>query len=485
MNSRKKIAVYLFILCCIFFLCCTKDKGKRDYTSNGFPQQVASIIANKCATSGCHNDISKQAAGGLSLVTWEKMFQGSRAGSVVIPYRTDFSTLIYYTNSYDEFGKLQLSPKMPVGSNPLSFEEVKTLYDWINQGAPNANGLTMFGANVNSTKFYVANQGCDEVTVFDAASMLAMRYIKVGKSGNIEAPHMVRVSPDNKFWCVSFLGSQYFQKFSTSDNTLQGEANIGFGSWNTFAISSDAQKAYVVDWSANGKIAVVNLTNMTNTVIPGFINPHGSALNKTNNTLYVTSQTGNFIYKIPVNDFSNYSQITLDGSMSPNTFSSLDPHEIVFSPDGTKYFVSCQKSNDIRVLSAANDSLLEIIPVGVFPQEMAITNNSPYLFITCTEDNITFPGKTSSVYILNYNTFTVVKSLYLGHQSHGIAIDEINKKVFISNRNVTTGGPAPHHSSLCSGRNGYITCINLQSLSVQEGYKAEVSVDPYGLGISN
>ena len=46
---------------------------------------IGRIMIEKCATSGCHNDVSKVAAGGLSLSSWDKLFEGSRAGSSVVP----------------------------------------------------------------------------------------------------------------------------------------------------------------------------------------------------------------------------------------------------------------------------------------------------------------------------------------------------------------------------------------------------------------
>ena len=226
---------------------CTKAKGELDLTSKGYPQEVAKILINKCATTGCHNDISKEAAGGVSLSSWDRMFEGSRGGAIVVPYRPDLSTLIYYVNSYNEYGTIQLSPKMPFNSAALTKDEVKVLYDWILNGAPNADEIVKFSDNPNRKKFYVANQGCDIVTVFDAQSMLAMRYVSVGTTPGIEAPHMIKVAPNNKFWCVSYIAGSSFQKFSTTDNSLLGQVNLGFGSWNTFVITKDSEKAYVID----------------------------------------------------------------------------------------------------------------------------------------------------------------------------------------------------------------------------------------------
>lgn len=484
-----KQMAFTSLICFLTFtlLCkCTRDVGKPDY-GRDFPQEVGKIILTRCAISGCHTDLSREAAADVSLTSWEKMFEGSRSGAIVIPYRPDFSTLIYYVNSYADFGTIQLVPKMPMNDNPLTYGEVKTLYDWIKAGAPNARGEVKFSDNVNRKKFYVSNQGCDVVTTFDARTMLAMRMTDVGKiNGYVEAPHFVKVSPDNQFWYVSFLGADVFQKFRTSDNSLVATTTIGYGSWNTFALSSDGKFAYVVDWSSNGRVKKIQTDSMIEKgTMPGLNWSHGSALNKTNDTLYVTSQTGNYLFKMPT-DLSDYKQIVLDQQGFPSPISSLDPHEVLMSPDFDKCFVSCQKSNEIKVLGLPGDQVLATIPVGDFPQEMAISRRRKYLFVSCMEDVTTFgSGIRGSVYVIDISSHAVVKKIYTGHQPHGVMVDEENNRVYITNRNVTTGGPSPHHASLCAGRNGYVTAIDLSTLELVKGFKAEVSVDPYGYSITH
>lgn len=465
---------------------CKKDPAIIDYKKAGYPIEVGVIIMNNCATSGCHNEASKDGAAGLSLVSWDKLFEGSNSGAVILPYRPDLSTLVYYTNSYNEYGTIQLVPKMPIGTSALTNAQIKTLYDWIANGAPNADGFVGFSDNPNRKKFYVSNQGCDIVTTFDANTMLAMRAINVGKTALIEAPHFIKVSPDNKYWYVSFLGAGVFQKYSVSDNSFVGEANVGFGSWNTFALSSDGKFAYVVDWSSNGKVKKVQTDSMIiKNTVGGLTWSHGSALNQTNDTLFVTSQYGNYLFKIPT-DFSAVDNIILDNSGVPNNTSSLDPHEILMHPDYSKYYVTCQKSNEIKVVNALTGLVVSSIAVGDTPQEMAISKSKNYLFVSCMEDVTTFGAtKRGSVYVINMITNSVIATIYTGHQPHGLMVDEQTGRVYVTNRNVSTGGPAPHHAALCNGKNGYVTAINLNTLQLIQGFRAEVSVDPYGYSITH
>lgn len=485
MNYNRNIVFFLLLIVGIFFLStCTNEKGIPDY--NQFPDDVGKIIFTKCATPGCHTDKSKGAAGGLSMESWDKLFEGGTGSAAVIPFRHDYSTFFSYINTYPDIG-VTLSPTMPYNETKLTREEVTLMKNWINAGAPSRDGEVKFSDNPNRKKFYVTNQGCDVVTVFDQETLLPMRYINVGATAGTESPHMIRVSPDGQFWYVVFLGGQYLEKYRTSDDSFVARALIGSGYWNTFVISSDSQTAYCVDLSPTGaKVATVTLSSMTPSIQAGFSYPHGSDLNNTNDTLYVTQQTNSSkIYKIPVADFSAYSEVNLYTTLPA---SNLNSHEIRFDPSGTKYFVTCQGTSEVRVMQTSNDSLLAIIPTGAFPSEMSFSTTTPFLYVSCTEDTLSFSGKRGSVAIINYMTHTLQSIIYAGHQPHGIEVDDNKQLVYVSNRNATSDGPAPHHSSECGGRNGNVTFIDLNTrtmvLTPNGGIKKiEISVDPYSVAI--
>ncbi|CAN5416028.1 hypothetical protein BH10BAC1_BH10BAC1_03310 [soil metagenome] len=477
----------LFTLTTIFSVCifstCRNDKGIPDY--NEFPDDVGKLIFTKCATAGCHNDNSKGAAGGLSMESWDKLFEGGNGSACVIPYRSDYSTFFSYINTYADLG-VTLAPTMPYNKPALTRAEVTLLKNWIDAGAPSRDGSIKFADNPNRKKFYITNQGCDVVTVFDQKTLLPMRYINVGSSASTESPHMIRVSQDGQYWYVVFLAGQYLEKYRTSDDSFVGRALIGSGYWNTFAMSSNSQKAFCVDLSPTGaKVAEVDLATMTTTIQAGFSYPHGSTLNNTNDTLYLSQQTNSSkIYKIPVSDFSSYSEPLLYTGAVP--IPPLNSHEIRFTPDGSKYFVTCQGSSEVRVMQTSNDALLAVIPVGAYPSELSFSTTTPFVYVTCTEDTISFPGKRGSVAVINYVLNSLTSTLYTGHQPHGIEVDDNKKLVYVVNRNATSDGPAPHHSSVCGGRNGYVSFINLMTRTMEltpnsSIKKVEISVDPYSV----
>ncbi|HLG04208.1 MAG TPA: YncE family protein, partial [Bacteroidia bacterium] len=338
----------------------------------------------------------------------------------------------------------------------------------------------------------------DVVTVIDAETNLQMRYIPVGSDAAIESPHNIRVSPDGEHWYCCFIAGRYLEKHRTSDDGLVSRVLLGpnsaaaVGNWNSLSVTPDSKYAMVVDWSANGRVAIVDLENdrwiITWQGAGLFEYPHGSFVQLRNDTTFflATANSGNFIYRIDTLDPNlsfppHIEKIPIDGTTIPASNNTVNAHDLVFSPDGTKYFVTCSGTNSVSVMNALTDQFITSIPVGIYPQELAVSEDplTPYLYVTCMEDTATFPGNRGSVFVINWQTNTVVTSIYTGFQPHGLAVNDDRRQVLIGNRNVFPGGPAPHHTTSCGGRNGYYSIIDILTNTLVPGSKTELVADPY------
>ena len=152
------------------------------------------------------------------------------------------------------------------------------------------------------------------------------------------------------------------------------------------------------------------------------------------------------------------------------------------APDYSKYFVTCQNSNEVRVMDAHTDSVLAVIPVGAFPQEMALSISKHYLFVVCMEDAANSrTGALGSVYVIDYTTLQVVTVLYGDfYQPHDIAVDEMDALVYICSTNANPSGPAPHHVPVCNGRAGWYTVYDLNTFQM-DNIRYQVDVFPYAI----
>lgn len=488
-STLLKITAVVAVICMTVISYNCKKQQAAAVVDNGYPASVGQIITTKCAAgSGCHNSESAGSAANLDLSTWTNAFKGSVHGAMIIPYSSNQSWVYYYINTNPNNGPA-LTPTMPMNQLPLSQTEVETITNWINSGAPDENGNIAF-SNPSSSKIYATNQGCDNVTVFDADTKLAARYINVGNpASEVVSPHQIQISPDGDFWYVVFIGGNVIQKYSTATDQLVGNINInaanGGGSWTSLCILPDGNHAFAASWTSAGELAYVDLANMkVLKQFTGLVFPH--AIHRYRNNLYVTAQYGNFIYKYNIDSLINSpygaqpKQLVLAPGEYPVTTSELDPHEIAFTPDSSEYLVTCEQSNEVRVFSTSNDKLLAVIPVGTFPQELAMSKTTPYVYVTCMYDPSSLPATEGSVCIINYKTNTLVKKIQEGlWEPHGITLDEKNQVAYVLSQNATTNGPAPHHTSVCGGRNGFSMLIDMNTMDFVPNSKRELSVDTY------
>ncbi|HEY1032103.1 MAG TPA: hypothetical protein VGD89_10030 [Flavipsychrobacter sp.] len=447
--------------------------------SSGFPDEIGKIFVERCATAGCHNAQSYENSAGLQLDSWENLFNGSASGAVVIPFSSANSSLLFYINPDSSLG-LKAEPLMPLNSSPLTKEEYLLIKKWVDDGAPDRNGNIPFASNAaNRQKIYITNQGCDIVGVVDAEKKVIMRYIPVGATGAPEVPHYLKASSDGYVY-ISFIAGTKMQKIDTRTDKVVGELEIGTGSWNAFLVSDDGKKILLGDF-AGGYLILIDAMNMkVETTLKGMAMsyPHGIVSDAAFNTFYVTSQYGNTVYKFSLD--GSFESVSIDGQpASINPAIKRNPHEIIMVPDRSKYFLTCDASNEIRVMDVKTDKVIDSINVGIYPQTMTMSKTKPYLFVTCSEDNSPFPGFKGSVYVIDYNTNKIVKRIDGPFfQPHGISVDDRNGLLYIANRNIDVSGPAPHHASSCGGRNGYYLIYDLNTLE-RLPKRYEVSVDPY------
>lgn len=486
--NKNWLRVAIFLL--MFATACKRDHIATPPAepASGYPDDIAAILKTKCTQSTCHN--STDLAGQLDLSTWEGMFRGSDAGAVVIPFRPDYSTLMYFVNIYSDLGPVTTN-MMPKGGDALTRAEIIKLKDWITAGASDKKGKIKWADNPNRKKYYVMNQGCRVVTVFDAETNLPMRYVDVADASEQNAsPHQVRVSPDGQYWYVCMIGGSYIKRFRTSDDGFDGKIFIGNASWNTMTFTPDSKYLFTVDWAVGGtggkvkKCDLITMQVVDSTFLADA--PHASCASPDGQFVYISATAGNYVYKINVDSLSkpaSYDYIDFNG-MGPTPSSQYNPHDIVFSPDGTKYYVSCAGNNNvgdlsIKIFDASNDNLITSVALPSGGYEISISSSRNLLFVTSYDGTSQYPNGQAMVVDLSNNTFST--SIETGVQPHGIAVDDAAGLVYVANRNLSNTNP-PHHTSVCGGVNGTITYIDLATLSLLDK-QVIVSRDPYFISI--
>jgi len=449
-----------------------------------YPADVAKIISTKCV-NGCHDAANYKNSYNLRLDTWAHLFEGCTNGAVVIPYRSDYSSLMYYINTNPLRGAVGI-PTMPFNENPpynrppLSNDEYNTLKKWIDAGAPDKNGNIAFSSLADTRqKIYITMVNCNELGVIDGETHLMMRLVSLGYS-NMVSPHAVRVSPDGKYVYVCFFGNgQYLTKINTSTDQIEGYIDLHrnstgkFGSaWTGLNIRNDNTDIVVSDFFA-GLFTHVNASSMQQGYqisdkdwnnLHSIVRYHGKSVDE--DTFYLTCQAGNYIIK----SWSGDNKLVTVDNKSPSNDSSTgyNPHDLIMLPGEDRYMVTCQRTKtekgQVIVMDAHSDKPIKEFQVGRFPQEVVISPKNHRAYITCQEDPDPNTNYAGSVYVIDYENLSatpiVISGQEFGHP-HGIAVDERNNLLYV----VSAGGAHAHTAQpICGGSNGFCDTYDLTTL---------------------
>lgn len=465
---------------------------------SGYPPEIEAILVNRCAIAGCHNEASFSACDSLRLDTWQHLFEGDNSGAVIVPFSPQYSPLLYYVNTDSSSGPILL-PLMPYQAKApiLSKAEYQTLVDWIAKGAPDKNGTIPFAADAATRqKIYVTMQdgssGADLMAVIDARSKVIMRYLEIGSDPlNAELAHCVKCSGDGASAYVVFQRNGTIQKINTSTDQINGSANAGRGtSWSGAGICVDSANTHLLatnymDATSGGKAISISTFGMImdNYSYDDLVYPHAITANHNFDTFFATAQLGNTVYFF--DDPSNRPiPLSIDGYPPVQSVDSSrnypDPHDILMLPDYSKFVVSCQGTNEVRFMDAHSLTVADSISVGNYPQELAVSfqATTPYLFVSCQYGANPNPGALGSVYVINYQTLSVVKVLYGDfRQPHGIAVDDKDGLVYIFSNN--GDGKGHTHGSVDGAKDGWYSIYDLKTLQPINGKRYITKTNTY------
>ena len=464
-----------------------------------FPDDVQSILNTHCAVSGCHEGNSPPE--NLSLSHWEKAFEGSDFGAVIVPYAPNWSHLFQHLNTFADLG-VRAEPRMPLSGDALSRDQVLTIRDWINSGAQDKSGIYRWALQESrsESKLFTLCAGSDLIAVTDLEKNLIMRFIEVGQlEGVNESPHFIAPSPDGKFVYVTLLRGSLVEKYRTDTYEMVGRVEVGE---SPALIEVDPSGAYLIisHWNATSGTPKLSLLNANSMEIINQVKGsaellsfgHGMAANADFSTLYVVANEGNYYakYTIESSGLQEIDKILIDPEASPfaQATRAYQPYHSLLSPDGSKLFISCSATNEVRVFDTSDDQLIATIPTGEFPRLMAYDSQRNRLFVACAkEENFSEQGSMRGcVTLIDADNLVHIQEIFrLGHRPHGIGISQDRDLLFVSSENNGNGNEDPPHHFIegLAGTPGKYNIVDLQSLTLLREEETEIGVFPNALVI--
>ncbi len=454
-----KIILFFAVLC---LPSCKEQISKVPEPVGEFERNVQPIFNRYCVE--CHSP--RNAVRHLVLDSWESLLMGSENGAMIIPFYPKFSHLFQHLHTDTTLSPVA-PPQMPIGRNPLSREEVMTIYEWIQNGAPNREGKIPFQESFQ--KIYVTNQAADLVAVIDKRSGLLMRYVDVSAEGGIsqnplQSPHYVTVSNDKRFWYVSLIAKGEVWKFDAQADTLIAKASVG-SSPAHIVCSPDDSTLYVSNFSASvNRITMIDANTMTVKRVSPPINaaPHGLALSRDGRRLYATAYESDRVFELDLETFATR-QFPLRRAGEPS-MRNYRPYQVMLSPDERRLFVTCNGDatfdGDLRVIDLETLDI-RAIPVGKYPILMDYTPDKTRLYVANRNSN--------SVSVVNVQSEVVVATIEnVGIQPHGLAISS-DGFGYVSNESlIGFVGHHPTDGGLRAGTSSIIDTRTNQVIKVVE-----------------
>lgn len=486
-NSRLKSSILIFAFCLISAYTLTHlSSCEQDFvtptTQSTFPDSIAQLFStpynasnNTCASVSCHNTESK--AGGLDLINWSAAMNGSDQGTMIVPYSAFWSHITAVTNS-----DTNISPVVEIlpSIHKMTAEKVQTLMNWINAGAPDKFGNIAFNAISNPT--FITNQASDNIAVVDASRRLVTRIFPVGgRTQQLDAPHYVTSDRQDRYIFVSLIQEGYIEKYDAFTYQRVGRQAIGLNPAH-IVISTNNLAGYVSNFDATGQERSVKkfdagTLQVLDTVSDQRMNaPHGMATSTDGQFLYVSSQLGEYLFKIDLATFEIVASVAVGPGVPPNGNGSglYKPYQIILSPDNSKLFVTCTAEDAVRVFNTSNMTPYVPAPriqVGDNPLLMKFSRDNQYIFVCNRNSN--------TVSIINGSSLSVVKTIdSVGVQPHGVDFTVDGQYAIIACE--TLSGFDGHHPTIGSNRPGVSRIIRISDL-VLESRRLEMSSFPAGI----
>ncbi len=272
------------------------------------------------------------------------------------------------------------------------------------------------GTNALAQQFvYVANSGLNTVSVIAAASNTVVATITVGNG-----PTGVAITPDGTQVYVTNQNDNTVSVIATKTNTVTATiTNSGFNVPIAVAITPDGTHAYVVNFGSPytstatpGTVSVIATTTNPPTVvgspIPVGFAPTWVAITPDGAHVYVTNQIDNTVSVIGTATNPPAVTTTLTGFNAPFGVA-IAPNGDAYvtnagtgAQDGTVSVISTSCTSSVETATPSllstpavqpqcsktcSPTVVATIPVGLFPQGVAITPNGTYAYVTNSFDS--------------------------------------------------------------------------------------------------
>jgi len=379
----------VYILLFAFALSSCDSTPDEPVAKNGYPGKVAVIMENNCLGGSCHSSSTKE-NGGLDLTSWDAMMRGDSSTYDVIPFNARLSYLFLHINTNRDLGEKAL-PRMPLARDPLSAEDQKTIFDWINDGAVSSDGRIAYAAV--SKKYFVPNQGEDVLSVIDGETN---RLIRAEQFATASEPAAIATDAAKEFVYLGFQDNTgTVKQVRISDYIVTNEFTSGLAP-KELIITPDGKKGYISSYPSayKNRIGVFDpvTMKMAKTIETPLIRSSSAMIcSKDGKYLYVSGYESDNILIIDTQSDTVVANLLMDASVpvAPDDSYSAkySPSALALSNDGGYLFVAAINSQRVFVFDLLTNTIKTLIPVEIFPRGMKAAPRTNELWVVNAGSN--------------------------------------------------------------------------------------------------
>lgn len=204
---------------------------------------------------------------------------------------------------------------------------------------------------------------------------------------SVGSPYSMVTSLDGSRIYVAGYVTDNVTIINTATNNVIATTDLGAGFGpRSVTLSADGQTLFVTSFFTGDLVTISTATNqVTSTTALGLSYPFGAALSPAGNHLIVVGQ--DFIYKIDATTKAVVGTISISGVWT---------YGAVFSPDGTKAYVTAANIDRLYVINFASMTITDTVVVGDAPQGIVITPDGSKIFVANQLGNSTSVLTTSN-----------------------------------------------------------------------------------------
>jgi len=282
---------------------------------------------------------------------------------------------------------------------------------------------------------------------------------------DIDGPHNLAVSPDNRFYYISIAHGTPFGalwKMDASSDTLVGRAPLEMFP-TTIGLTPDGELAFVANSDFHGDhprtnvVTVVHTPTMsTITHLPACDMPHGVKSNHAGTRVYISCMNSDELLEIEVatlrivrraatgtgHDMNAMAgmahgamphapaaQASAPAAAAPSGDNSCAPTFVSVSPDDRTLYAACNHANSLQVWDAASLTMLKEIPLGAGAYNVEPSPDGRWVIVT--------NKKAQSFSLVDAQSLTeVVRVPTTKKIVHGVAYSPDGRYAFISQESI-------------------------------------------------